>query len=1318
MSLCLFPRAAAAALTLLLAHAAQAQIPQSERDALIALYNSAGGSSWTNNTGWNGAPGTECTWFGITCDSTSSTVTAINLYTNKLTGTLSPISAFSNLQDFNVDGNKMSGPLPSLSGLKALQSFNAGGTYTGDGNNFSGPIPSLSGLTALKTIGLRYNQLSGQIPSLSGLTSLQTFELGNNQLSGQMPSLQGLAALRGFSVTTNQLTGPLPSLDGLSNLVYMNFFGNQFSGSIPSLAGVPQLQVFDASYNQLTGTIPPLSGFSALTDFYVDVNNLTGTIPALDGLTQLQFFQVGGNHLTGQLPSLAGLTSLASFRAYYNQLNGPIPALSGLSNLYDFEVGGNQLSGQMPALAGLTSLEIFSAGSNQLTGSIPSLAGLTALVEFQVDTNQLSGPIPALSGSTALTKFYANSNQLTGPIPSLSGLTALATFQVPNNQLNGPIPPLSGLTALKDFVVYSNNLTGPIPSLSGLTALETFSVHRNQLSGSLPSLSGLPKLVFFYAYENQLTGSLPSLSGLTALQEFRAYSNQLSGSIPSLTGLTSLVIFDVSDNRLTGSLPSLSGLSALYGFRVGNNLLSGPLPQVPQPNHLAAYNSSLCPNAITTTPDPAWDAATGSSPWYDQCTHVESSNGTPTSKDSTQIVLSRDGKIKIFQSLQTDLTANTANAGGQDVYSVSADGKPVLESVDSAGNKLIGMAGLPAVSPDGNIIAFLFTPAAAKSAKDVVTGQMFAGARGQPKHRVDTGMGGIPPNGSANGAPSLSSVNGSNQLVFCSSASNLVPSDGNSARDIFLVDPLNSSIIAQRISLDSAGSELPGDSCEPKLSSDGNNVVFSLSAPTLFSTSARQIVLKQLSAGKVLLSGQLLPITTNSNGQGASADSSEPVINQDGSVIAFTSQANLDGIGTPIGGREVFISLAQPSGRLVKRARSGDGTVPDGASQHPQLSDDGTAVAMQTAATNFLRPLLLAKDVTAVAPPQCGAVAITTNFFSVAALGGPLCSSNSTTNQSPSISGDGTASGFDSNAPQANGNTNRNAYAQGIGTYTGVTGTKLPNLSGDYSGQWFDPAQNGQGLVIDVVKPDANNDRLVLLTWFVFANGQPTWMQGVGTAHAGTGSAADTVVVQMDQVAIFQGASFPLGEAHAAASVWGSITLTFSDANTGRMSWRSTYPGFSSGSMPLKHFLAVGLPAQDAPGAQVTSCYSGNWFNPAQSGHGFEFEVLPTTTAAFLAVDWFAFAPNGAPVWLSGAGPINGNSAQMHLQLIDGAGAQFPPNYNPNAITQHDWGTATFTFADSSHGSVTWNSTIAGYGSGTQPLQPLATGLMDRRGCQ
>jgi hypothetical protein len=35
------------------------QIPDQERQALIALYNSTNGASWTNSENWLGAPGTE-----------------------------------------------------------------------------------------------------------------------------------------------------------------------------------------------------------------------------------------------------------------------------------------------------------------------------------------------------------------------------------------------------------------------------------------------------------------------------------------------------------------------------------------------------------------------------------------------------------------------------------------------------------------------------------------------------------------------------------------------------------------------------------------------------------------------------------------------------------------------------------------------------------------------------------------------------------------------------------------------------------------------------------------------------------------------------------------------------------------------------------------------------------------------------------------------------------------------------------------------------------------------------------------------------------
>ncbi|HUJ15019.1 MAG TPA: hypothetical protein VL284_14630, partial [Thermoanaerobaculia bacterium] len=66
-------------LFLSIAIAAHAAIPDAQRQALIDFYNATHGSSWTNSTGWNGAAGTECTWFGVTCDGSGATVTGLSL---------------------------------------------------------------------------------------------------------------------------------------------------------------------------------------------------------------------------------------------------------------------------------------------------------------------------------------------------------------------------------------------------------------------------------------------------------------------------------------------------------------------------------------------------------------------------------------------------------------------------------------------------------------------------------------------------------------------------------------------------------------------------------------------------------------------------------------------------------------------------------------------------------------------------------------------------------------------------------------------------------------------------------------------------------------------------------------------------------------------------------------------------------------------------------------------------------------------------------------------------------------------------------------
>jgi len=214
---------------------ALAAIPPAERAVLLNIYASTDGPGWTIRTNWNGPPGTECTWFGVTCDPGAAHVQFIQLQSNNLTGSI-----------------------PSLAGLPSLQGFlvNNDPKFPDSANRLTGPIPALTGLRSLRFFSADDNQLSGSIPSLVGLSNLNTFAARNNRLTGPIPALAGLTNLRYFGVEDNQLTGPIPSLAGLLSLEALVVSGNQLSGSIPSLSGLSNLRTLIVSGNQLTGSAP------------------------------------------------------------------------------------------------------------------------------------------------------------------------------------------------------------------------------------------------------------------------------------------------------------------------------------------------------------------------------------------------------------------------------------------------------------------------------------------------------------------------------------------------------------------------------------------------------------------------------------------------------------------------------------------------------------------------------------------------------------------------------------------------------------------------------------------------------------------------------------------------------------------------------------------------------------------------------------------------------------------------------------------------------------------------------------------------------
>ena len=431
---------------------------ETDRAALMALYNSAGGANWDNNTHWGSAEPIG-TWFGVNTN-TDDRVITLNLGSN----------------------NNLNGTMPaSLGNLTRLRHLSL------NQNQLSGTIPDLGSLTSLRHLYLYDNQLSGTIPNLDSLTSLRQLYLNQNQLSGTIPDLGSLTRLTHLSLYNNQLSGTIPNLDSLTSLTQLYLNRNQLSGTIPNLGSLTSLTHLYLYDNQLSGTIPDLGSLTSLTRLYLYDNQLSGTIPNLDSLTSLRHLYLGANQLSGTIPDLGSLTSLRHLYLYDNQLSGTIPSLSSLTSLTHLYLYNNQLSGTIPNLDSLTSLTQLYLGANQLSGTIPDLGSLTSLTRLSLYDNQLSGTIPDLGSLTSLTRLYLYDNQLSGTIPDLGSLTSLTHLFLNQNQLSGTIPDLGSLTSLEELSLRSNQLTGEIrAALGSLTMLNYARFAENELTGCVP----------------------------------------------------------------------------------------------------------------------------------------------------------------------------------------------------------------------------------------------------------------------------------------------------------------------------------------------------------------------------------------------------------------------------------------------------------------------------------------------------------------------------------------------------------------------------------------------------------------------------------------------------------------------------------------------------------------------------------------------------------------------------------------------------------------------------------------------------------------
>jgi Leucine-rich repeat (LRR) protein len=168
-------------------------------DALVALYTSTNGASWSNTENWGT---TNTPWAGV--NAADGRVARINLPSNSLTGPLpAELGNLSGLDFLYLSGNQLTGLLPAdLGNLSSLEYLNL--SYT----KLTGPLPAgLGNLSNLEYLNLANNDLTGQLPAeLGNLSNLEYFDFSNNNLVGLLPTeLGNLSNLENLNLSYNHL---------------------------------------------------------------------------------------------------------------------------------------------------------------------------------------------------------------------------------------------------------------------------------------------------------------------------------------------------------------------------------------------------------------------------------------------------------------------------------------------------------------------------------------------------------------------------------------------------------------------------------------------------------------------------------------------------------------------------------------------------------------------------------------------------------------------------------------------------------------------------------------------------------------------------------------------------------------------------------------------------------------------------------------------------------------------------------------------------------------------------------------------------------
>jgi len=280
-----------------------------------------------------------------------------------------------------------------------------------------------------------------------------------------------------------------------------------------------------------------------------------------------------------------------------------------------------------------------------------------------------------------------------------------------------------------------------------------------------------------------------------------------------------------------------------------------------------------------------------------------SADGTPGNDYAGELraycppAISADGRYVAFLSQASNLVPDDTNHRADVFVKDMWTGRIERVNIASDGSQAGGESWGVDMTPDGRYVVFVsrasnLVPGDTNYKSDVFVHDRHT----HTTERVSVSSDGLQANGDCcrrrlygsifENSPARISDDG-RFVVFGSAASNLVPGDTNGKIDVFVHDRLTRT--TRRVSIGSDGSQADGDCFHPDISGNGRFVVFASPAGSLVSQSASWY-------NNVFLRDTILQTTVIVSkcpcGDNDSTEHSDrPVINYDGSVIAFQSHA-------------------------------------------------------------------------------------------------------------------------------------------------------------------------------------------------------------------------------------------------------------------------------------------------------------------------------------------------------------------------------------------------------------------------------------------